>query len=174
MEFIEVIKKRRSTRKYKAKEVKNELIEKIIDAARLAPTGMNSQPWKFVVVRDKKNLKKISQLYTSAREKLKIYPQDTSFVENIALIVVCSSKEFTWARSDCFLAIENLILAATNEALGSLCLGALMAEQEELRKMLKIPDNYEIILPVVVGYPDEQPKMPQKKELKDILSYEQF
>ena len=174
MEFTEVVKRRRSIRKYKNKEVSNELIEEIIDAARLAPSGMNCQPWKFIAVRDKEKLKKINYLYKSAREKLKIYAQDTSFVENITLIIVCSSKEFPWAKNDCFLAIENMILAATNLKLGSLCLGALMVEQEELGKMLKIPASYEIIMPIAIGYPDEQPKMPEKKDVKDIVSYEHF
>ena len=174
MEFEEVIKNRRSIRKYKAQEIPNRVIEKLIDAARLAPTGMNAQPWKFIAVKDKVKLKKIRELYTTGREKLKIYAQDTSFIENTAIIFVLSSKEFPWAKNDCFLAIENVILAATNNQLGSLCLGALMIEEPELRILLKIPENYDLVMPIAIGYPDETPEVPEKKDVNDLLSYEEF
>ena len=176
MEFTDVINKRRSTRKYRDKEISKEIIKKIINAARLAPSGMNSQPWRFVVIQNKGSLKKIAEMYAYGRKKLKIYAQDTSFVENVALILVCSTTEFPWAKSDCYLAIENLVLAATNEGLGSLFLGAFMVPEniQKLKEMCNIPDNLEIVMPIAIGYADEEPKMPVKKELKDILFYEKI
>lgn len=174
MEFDDVIKKRRSIRSYKDQEVSSELIEKLVDAARLAPTGMNCQPWKFIVIKDKEKLKEIKKLYEDARIELKIYPQDVSFIEKTCIILVCSSKEFPWAKNDCFLAIENLILAATNLKLGSLCLGALMIKAKELAEMINMPESHELVLPIAIGYPGKEEKMPDKKEIKDLLSYEEF
>jgi len=176
MEFDEVIKKRRAVRKYEDKEVSNEVIEKLIDAARLAPSGMNSQPWRFLVVKDKDKLKKIRKLYTDSRKKLGVYAQDTSFIENIAMIIVLFDKKNKYGKNDCLLAIENILLAATDLRLGSLCLGAMMTEEGVggLRDVGKIPDDLEIVLPVVVGYADEEVKMPDKKDVKDLLFYDEF
>jgi nitroreductase len=176
MELSDAINKRRSVRKYKDKEVSNDIIEKLIDAARMAPSGMNIQPWKFVVVKDKEKLKKIRELYTNGREKLKIYEQDTSFVENATVIIVCNDKKFDWAKQACHYAIQNIMLEAVELGLGSLCLGALMVPEgiSGLKELCSIPDDYEIILPIAVGYPDETPEVPEKKDIKDILSYGEF
>jgi len=174
MEFDEVIKKRRSVRSYEDKEVSDEIIEKLIDAARLAPSGMNSQPWRFLVIKDKEKLKKVREIYTKAREKLGIYPQDTSFVEKITLILVLADKEFQWAKNDCYFAMENLMLKAADLELGSLCLGALMVSADELVKMFNVPNNLDLVIPRVVGYPKGKVEMPDKKEVKDILFYEKI
>jgi len=90
------------------------------------------------------------------------------------LVLVLADKEFTWAKNDCYFAMENLMLAAADLGLGSLCLGALMVSSDELIELFKIPSNLELILPIVVGYPDGKVEMPEKKEVKDILFYEQF
>ena len=173
---MDAIKKRRSVRKFKPKEVTNELIEKLIDAARWAPSGMNSQPWQFIVIKDKEKLRKIAKMYKKAREKLKVYPQDTSFIEHTTLILICTGKEMKWGKTDCYLAIQNILLAATDLSLGSLCIGALIATGNinELKEMCSIPANVDIVLPVAIGYADETPEHKPRKNIKEILHYEEF
>ncbi|MFH2028599.1 MAG: nitroreductase family protein [Nanoarchaeota archaeon] len=176
MEFMDVIKKRRSIRKFKDKKISNELIEKMIDAARWAPSGMNAQPWQFIAIKDKDNLKQVREMYTYGREYLKIYAQDTSFVENGIIILVLASKATPWAKSDCYLAIQNILLAATDLGLGSLLMGAMMVPENlsKLMAMCKIDPNYEVLMPIAIGYADEDPKTPEKKAVRDILHYEIF
>lgn len=176
MELMDAIKKRRSIRKFQDKEVSDEIIEKIIGAARWAPSGMNIQPWSFITIKDKEKLKKIRQLYQEGREKLKIYAQDTSFVENTSIILVCSDKTTAWAKSNCHYAIQNILLAATDLGLGSLCLGALMIPEniEKLRQMCSIPENIELVMPLAIGYADEAPEPTERKDIKEILHYEKF
>ncbi|MBU0615044.1 MAG: nitroreductase family protein [Nanoarchaeota archaeon] len=175
METSEAIKKRRSIRKYQDKPISKDIIEKLIDAARFAPSGMNSQPWHFIAIQDKTKLKQIAEMYAKARDKLKIYPQDTSFLEKTNIILVLSEKT-PWAKVDCSFAIQNILLAATDIGLGSLCLGALMLPEniETLRTMCNIPDNLEIVMPIVIGFPDETPEPKPRKEVKEILDYNKF
>jgi nitroreductase len=176
MELTEAIKTRRSIRKYQDKEISNELIEKIIDNAHWAPSGMNIQPWQFVVIKDKEKLKTISKMYADARDRMGIYKQDTSFIEYINLILVLSSKEQPWAINNCHYAIQNILLSAKSESLGSLCLGALMQPEDvtKLKQMCKVPENLELIMPVVIGYPDEQPEPTKRKSVSNILHYDSF
>lgn len=178
MDFEEVIKKRRSIRKYQDKEVPNELVEKIIGAGRTAPSGMNQQPWHFIVVKDKKVKKKFRELYDKAREERGAYKQDTSFVEKATIIFVLDKKEENCAPVlSTALAVENMLLEATNLGLGSLIMTAPLWRKkniDEYRKALNVPENYEFHCVVLIGYADEEPKPKEKKSLKEIMGYERF
>jgi len=176
-DFFLVVKERRSIRKYKDKEVSKELIEKIIDAARWAPSGLNLQPWEFVVVTDKSKKKKIRQIYADARKGLKLYEQDTVFVENAVNIFVLSDKTKLAAMPSTWLAIENILLAAAALGLGSIVMTAPVAlekHKSELRKLLNIPENFDIVAHVLVGYKDEEPEPKPRRDIKSIVHYERF
>lgn len=167
--FFDIVKKRRSIRAFEDKQVPSDLINKIIDAARWAPSGLNLQPWRFIVVKDRKIKKQVTAIYASARKKLGLYKQDTSFVENPALIFVLSDKKVPYATLSVFLAIENIVLAATALNLGSVVMTAICAEENKLRKLLKVPSKYKIEALVPVGYSAEKPKPKPRKSLKEII-----
>ncbi|MFQ6081449.1 MAG: nitroreductase family protein [Candidatus Bathyarchaeia archaeon] len=165
MEVFEAIKNRRSVRKYKAKPVPDEFIEKILEAGRWAPTGGNIQPWKFIIVEDPKILdmiRKVSPGY------LGVAP---------FAIVVCSDRERAYkiggklgrdylCIADCAMAVENMLLAA--HALG---LGACPVKSFSpvaLKEILEIPRGIEPELIVIVGYPNKKPSRPPRFSLEEI------
>ena len=150
---------------------------KILDAGRKAPSAMNQQPWEFIIVKDKKLKKKIREIYNDARDKKGFYQQDTSFVEKGTQIFILSDKTKHRHIISASLAIENILLATTALGLGSIVMTALLSFEEhikEIRKLLKVPDKFDIIALVVIGYKDEEPIAKEKRKLKDIVHYDKF
>jgi nitroreductase len=172
MDVKEAIEKRKSIRKFKEKEVPDKILKEVIDVARLAPSGHNLQPWRFIVVKKKENLLKF-------REQ-KVFVQDWVY-EAPVVIVCCSEKEAYSPNSmkehegempliDLSLASAFLVLRATELGLGT-CFVA-WADKEKIKKILDIPENTLIPYVIVMGYPDENPKPRGRKELDEIMSFE--
>jgi nitroreductase len=164
MDVFEAIEKRRSVRKFKSKGVERYLIEKLLTAACWAPSGGNIQPWKFIVVEDRKMLdmvRKISPGY---------------FGETPLAILVCSDKVRahkvggTMGRdylsvADCAMATENLVLAACALGLGTCIVKSF--SHAAMKEILEIPEGIEPELLVVIGYPDAAPAAPHRIPLKE-------
>lgn len=169
--LFSAIRNRRATRAYLAKPVPEAMIKSLIDFAILAPSAMNLQPWSFVVIQNTKLLKEISdevkkRLFNNpdfGKEKgehgihFVSDPDFDIFHGASTLIVICAQendqKEFN-TESDCFLAGENLMLAATGMGLATCPIGLatdLLAEPE-MSKKLGIPPHSSPVLPIVVGY----------------------
>jgi len=177
MEFFECIEKRISARKFKDKDIPEDILMKILDSGRKAPSAMNQQPWEFIIVKDKKLRKKIKIIYNDARDKKGFYQQDTSFVEKGTQIFVLAEKKKSKHVISASLAIENILLAATALGLGSVVMTALLSLEEhvkEIRKLLKVPEQFDIIALVVIGYKDEEPIAKDKRKLKDMVHYDKF
>lgn len=174
MQLEQVIKKRRTIRKFKDKPVSKKLVRKIINAGRHAPSGLNQQPWKFIVIDTKDIKSKIRKIYEKSREEMGIYKQDTSFVENATIIVCLGDKKKIAYLTSVALAIENILLQATALRLGCFIgttfFGTKKAEKE-IRRLLKISSYLEIIALVLVGYPDEKPKKKTLKKLGEIIHF---
>lgn len=165
MDIFEAIRGRRSIRKYKSEPIPDELIEKILEAGRWAPTGGNIQPWKFIVVKDQKILnmvRKISPGY------LGVTP---------LAIVVCSDRQKAYTLggklgrdylsiADCSMAVENMLLAAHALGLGSCPVKSF--SHVALKEILDIPEGIEPELIVIIGYPDERPPPPPRLPLKEV------
>lgn len=185
MELKEVIKKRRSIRKYKNNDVPNELIEDLIDCARLAPSAKNRQPWKFLIVKndiknqiadimlEKENSSKISlerRIYntnSSVKETAKIMK------EAPILILVFKEYEDNWIVGDSLSiggAIEHICLRATDMGLGSLWIRDIVYTQKEIAKLVGYEDM-ELISVISIGYPDESPKQRARKKLSEVLEW---
>lgn len=184
---FELIKKRRTIRKFKQKELKEDSLKKCLEAARLAPSAANLQPLEFVLVR--KNLEEVFSCTKWAG-----YLEDGRPKEGerpVAYIVILSNKEVNEkAEYDVGLAVENMTLVALSEGIGSCILGAL--KREKLREILEIPEKYKIELVVALGEPsqesiaeemekdikyylDEEGKVHvPKREFKDIVHEESF
>ena len=167
MEFDEIVRKRRSIRKYLSVPVGRELIAKIIQAGNEAPCAGNIQNWRFIIVEDEKLKKKI------AKAALEQYWIATAPV----VIVVCSDndeiKKFYGLRGErlysiqnCAAAIENMLLKVVELGLGSCWVSAF--DENELSRDLEIPDNVrpQAILPI--GYPAEEVPRAMRFRLEDI------
>jgi nitroreductase len=179
---LEAIRDRRSVRAYQPRSVSRELLMTLIEAANQAPSGMNTQPWRFVVVEDKEFKKKLvatavpnSKKYLESIKEInpsrhalimKRYEElpDPVYYSAPAIIFVIGSGAY--ASDSCPLACQNLILAAHSLRLGScwVKLGSLITDNPEIVKTLELSEGEAIFGPILIGYPDGQPKAPPKKE----------
>jgi nitroreductase len=167
MDFLDVIQKRYSCRKYKSDSLPKELIEKVMDIARKAPSAHNKQPWKFIAVID-----------SAIRQKLgEAYNKDW-FIQAPAIIVACGVVEQGWKRKwdsvdytevDVAIAFDHLTLAATNEGLGTCWIGAF--QEDVVRRVLHIPDGVKIIAMTPLGYPNDTNPNKPRKNLSEVLCW---
>jgi nitroreductase len=173
MELLEAIKGRRSVRAFKQQDVPEETVEKLIDAARHAPSAGNIQPWTFVIVRNLKVKKKL------ARAAL-----NEAFVEEApVVIVVCANEkrsssgygkrgENLYCIQDTAAATQNILLTAYSLGLGACWVGAF--NENEAKKVLRVPSGIRPVAIIPVGYPNETPSQRNKRPLSQIMRYETF
>lgn len=177
MELKELITNRRSIRSYRNNEIPKELIEDLIDCARLAPSAKNRQPWKFLIVQnDVKN-----QIADMMIEHEKNFYNDNSSVINTAnvikeapvLILVLKQYEDNWIVGDSLsigAAIEHICVRAIDLGLGSLWIRDIVYTQKEIAKLVK-HENMELISAISIGYPNENPKQRPRKNLNEVLEW---
>ena len=181
---IETIRKRRSIRAYDAKPVPRELISIVLEAGNEAPSAMNSQPWRFVVVEDaavRKTLlgaalpqaKKITEQvkdvdperYESIKKRNAELPDPVYYSAPTVIFVIGNGR---YKDHSCPLACENMMLAAHSLGLGSCWVGfgAMVTEDPEVRKLLDLQEGDSIFGPILIGYPRAEAPRPQKREPK--------
>lgn len=185
MELIETIRNRKSIRKFKDTVISKELIEDLIDCARLAPSAKNRQPWKFVIVKDEiKNQIADIMLKKEKESKInlerKIYNANSSvkataktIKEAPILILVLKQYEDNWIIGDSLSiggAIEHICLRATDLGLGSLWIRDIVYTQKEIAKLVKHED-LEVISAISIGFPNENPTARPRKNLSEILEW---
>lgn len=167
MSLYDLIISRRSIRQFKQEHVSRDILQKFINASRLAPSAANRQPLEFIVVDEEKIRKEV---FTCLKWAAYIAPEGNPKPghEPVAYIVVLVNSEirekgFEW---DVGAAIENMILAALEKGIGSCWL--LSVDREKLREILNIPGNYKIDSVLAIGYPDENPVI---EDMKDSIKY---
>lgn len=186
---IKTIYERRAVRKYKDTHVKTELIEKIIDAGRMAPSAMNRQPWKFYVVTDaetihlfSKAIRKIAMnsfIKIGVKEIIKTivnflhFPQgikflsvcDHVFYEAPVVIFITAPKDNEWAALDIGMCAQNMMLTAKVLGIDSCPIGfAQYIEHTSEYAKLKIPSTDKVFIAITFGYGDEQPEVHERKK----------
>ncbi|MBC8414733.1 MAG: nitroreductase [Nitrospira sp.] len=180
-QIIRSIKERRSVRAYKDKEIPKDLLTAVIEAGNEAPSGMNSQPWRFVVVESSELRNKmlaaalpnaktlLEPLKSSNPERyqmiMKRYDelQDPIYYSAPAIIFVIGSGPY--ADMSCPLACQNMMLAAHSLGLGScwVAFGSLITDSDDIKSVLELQDDEKIYGPILVGYPDGKTEAPPKK-----------
>lgn len=161
MSLLDVIFSRRSVRRYKSAPVPDEVLHNILEAGRLAPSADNAQPWHFIVVTDSKIKHELS------KGPWRRFIKDSAFT-----IVGCGYKRDKWSTVDVAIALENMVLAAEAQGVGSCWIGAF--EEEDVKELLDIPDDLKVVALVSFGYPAEKPSSQGKKSLKEIIHYNKF
>jgi nitroreductase len=162
MNVYEAAVKRRSIRRFKDRPVPYEVLEKCVEAARLAPSGRNDQVCEYIVINDAAVLPGIFENIGGSvklpPDKGGPRPDQTAK----AYIIVLINKDWEARENrrrvshyDVGMAAENIILVALEQGLG--CCPVLMFDEKALKPVLDIPDNYDIALVIVMGYPDESP-----------------
>jgi nitroreductase len=165
MSLLDVILSRRSIRKYENKEIPPEILQQILEAGRQAPSAVNRQPFRFVVVKDHEIMKDLCDNLI------------TRFVKYApAAIAGCADVKSLltgkWAVVDTTIAMQNMVIAAWTLGIGSCWIGA--CNEEKVKNLLKIPDKWKVVALVTLGYPAEVPKPKKKKPIEDLFNFNSF
>ena len=168
--LFEAIHSRHSVRAFKPGPVDKDSIQVLLDAAVRAPTAQHIEPWSFVVVQNGQLLKELSDLASPVFiERLKrrggqpldaYAEQDFNiFYDASTLIIVCANIEDPYAEPDCWLAAENVLLAAWGLGLGGCIIGSAIQAMnlDPVKKKLGIPSACKVIAPIVIGVPQVEP-----------------
>jgi nitroreductase len=173
MDVLEAIKGRRSIRAFKSQNVTAEIIKKLIDAARWAPSAGNIQPWEFVIVQKPEIKRALAEAALGQ-----------TFIEEAPIvIVVCANENRSsqgygirgktlYCIQDTAAAIQNIHLVAYALGLGTCWVGAF--REEEAREILKIPQGIRPVAIIPVGYSAESPSPPSRRPMNQIVHYETF
>jgi nitroreductase len=173
VDFYQVIRTRRSVRSFKGDPIPEKVLNKVLEAARVAPSGGNRQPWKFILVKDAELKQKMIPVCNNQR-----------FVAEAPVLVVACGQRLPTNRGgymgemgvllDVSIAFTHLILAARAEGLGTCWIGAF--DNERIKKLLHVPEGYEVVAATPLGYPAEdaftEPR--NRKGLDEIVSLNKF
>ena len=163
MDALTALRTRRSIRRYEDRAVPGEMLETLVDCARLAATARGAQPWEFVVVTD-----------AGMRQRLADICQYGKFIAQAPAAIVVLCQETPYYLEDGCNATENLLVAATALGLGACWVaGDKKPYAEEIRALVGAPEGYRLIATVAVGYPAESPE-PAKRPLQEVLHWERF
>lgn len=170
MHVEDAIRIRRSVRAYEDKNIEDALLVKILEAGRLAPSAMNLQPWHFIVVRDTEKRKALSA------------GRFAGFLKEAPVAIVgCADKKRSqkWCVIDTTIALQNMVLMATAEGLGTCWVGSF--DEAKVKSLLKIPEDYTVVAIIAMGYEREKLDLASKlvrarnrKELERIVSFDEF
>lgn len=169
--LMDLIETRKSIRSYKPQEVEEEKLNYILQAFRKAPSAKNLQPWKLIVVRNKK---KISDLAIACNNQ-------TFLSEAPVLIIACAKEDEAYGVMggymnsypiDLALALEHLILAATEKGLGTCWIGAF--KEKLVKDLLDVPKNVRVVAITPVGYPATEGRVRGRKPLTEIVCYDKY
>jgi len=173
MEFYDVVRTRRSIRSYRPDPVPEEALSRILETARVAPSGSNRQPWKFIVVRDEK-----------LRSRLATACGNQGFIAEAPVAIVACGYDIDYNRGgymggmsmlvDVSIAFTHMILAARAEGLGTCWIGAF--DNDEAKEILDIPEDVNVVAVTPLGYPkgDGFAETGPRKPLTEIRSLDRF
>jgi len=165
MTFIENMYSRRSIRKFTDEPVSEELLFKILEAGRLSPSATNTQPWHFIVARDRKERE------ACTFGGFNRFAVDASFV----VVGVYKKSEAVMERyslMDVTIALQSMVIAGWAQGVGSCWMGAF--DENNLRKTLNLPADARIVGAIAFGMPAETPKQPPKKTLDEIVHFDEW
>jgi nitroreductase len=173
MDFYDVIRTRRSIRSYKSDAIPANVLRQVLDAARLAPSANNTQPWRFIVVTDPATRKKVAEVSFAQ-----------SFIAEAPVVIVCCGRRYhdsySWIADNMYLvdvsiAVDHLTLAARNEGLGTCWIGAF--DRQALKGLLGIPKDHEPVVLTPLGFPSGMRPFhgaASRKPLGEIVCSERF
>ena len=164
MPLVDAVLSRRSIRRYEQKEILRDVLDKILEAGRQAPSAANRQPWHFIVLTDFEIKKELSKGLFSR------------FIKDApATVIGCAHRELTaekWSIISTTIALQNMVVAAWTMGVGSCWIGDF--NQEKVKKLLDIPERWDVVALVSFGYPAEKPQPRKRKPVEEIASFNSF
>jgi nitroreductase len=173
MELFEAIQKRRSIRQFKKQEITEEIVEKLVEAARLAPTAGNAQSYQLVIVRQEEQKQKLS---TAAYGQKQI--QSASVVFVVCADLGRAQESYAergrslYCIQDTAAVTENILLTACSLGLGTCWIGAF--KEEEIKKVVNAPNDMRPVAMIPVGYPAESPSPRPRRQPDEFVHQETF
>ncbi len=166
METLKAIRNRRSIRKYKSDDVREQDLYTILEAGRWAPSASNKQPWHFIIIRDKEMRKKLSDIHDYGR-----------FMKESPVVIVVlgdPSKNLRYHLADPHQAVQNMLLAAYSLGLATCWMGVRETDLEpQFREVLGVPENLRVICSISLGYGNQE-RSSTRFPLEDIISWEKY
>lgn len=162
MSVFDTIKDRRSIRVYKGERIPKDKLEKLLEAARLAPSAANRQNWKFIVVENEQ-----------IKNKLVTACNNQAFVGTASHVIAgIGDSSQKWHQVDLAIALEQVVLEAVELELGTCWIGAF--NEDEVKKILKIPQDKKVVALLTVGVPAESPAARPRKAMEEIVAYNEY
>ena len=170
MEFTDLIRERYSVRAYQSTPVEEGKLQRVLEAARLAPTAANRQPFQLIVVHTRGREEELKRIYNKEW-----------FVQAPIVICGCALPSNAWVRSydnknyvdvDVTIAMDHLILAAADLGLGTCWIAAF--DPAAARQILGLPDGVEPVIFTPLGYPADAPRPKKRRELSELVRYEKW
>lgn len=180
MDFLQLVQQRQSDRAFDPnRPVEQDKIERIIEAARLAPSACNGQPWRFIVVNNPAIKSEVAKCCVSNVLLINHFTQQAP----LHIVVVEEKSNFSsnfggWMKDKAFpqvdigIAAAHICLAATAEGLGSCMIG--WFNEDKLKEILSIPKSKRILLNIVIGYPIKPTRDKKRKKSEEICSYNKY
>lgn len=164
MSLVDVILGRRSIRRFEQKEIPKDILDRILEAGRQAPSAANRQPWHFIVLTDDRIKGKLSKWLF------------TKHIKNSSVTIAgCANTgllDRRWSTIGTTIALQNMVIAAWAMGVGSCWIGGF--KENEVKKLLSIPDKWKIVALVSFGYPSEKPHAKRRKPIEKIVGYNKF
>jgi nitroreductase len=164
METFDSMSKRVSVREYLLKPISKNLLEKLVDTGRRAPTARCVEPWEFIVITERAMLQKLGEIATSG-----------SFIKDATAGIAVFCKETKYYLEDGCAATENILLAAADLGLGACWVaGDKKPYVGEVAKLLGIPSGLKLVSLISLGWPKERAAQVKKRKLEDVIHWEKF
>ena len=178
-DLMEVIKERRSIRKYEEKDIPVEIVDKVLEAVRWTPSWVNTQCWEIIIITDQSVKEKLQATISKGNRAAK------SIVAAPVVLAVCgrlgksgyykdkiSTKFGDWYMFDLGLATQNLCLMAHHLGLGTVIVG--LFDHDRAKQILNVPEGYELVVLIPMGYPAKTPSAPKRREIEEFTHYDKF
>ncbi|HUV59336.1 MAG TPA: nitroreductase family protein [Desulfatiglandales bacterium] len=178
-DFMEIIKGRRSIRRYQDQEIPEEDLNQVLEAIRWSPSWANTQCWEVIVIKDSVIKQKLQEILSAGNAATK------AIGEAPVVITLCGKLERAgyekgqsttkfgdWFMFDLGIATQNLCLAAHNLNLGTVIVG--LFDHDKAKDILKVPEGYEVVALVPLGYPAKEVSAPPRKQIGEFVHYDTF
>ena len=165
MDIIEEIKSRRSIRKFSAEPVSDQQIDRILEAGRWAPSGLNNQPWRFAVVKDRGLITEIAKLTHYGKVVLGA---------QVLLPVFIATEKIYHREKDIQgigACLQNMLLEIHSLGLGAVWLGEIIKSNLPIKQLLGLGNDLELMAVIALGWPDERPRATRRKKLEELIVY---
>ncbi|HZD60017.1 MAG TPA: nitroreductase [Anaerolineae bacterium] len=163
MELLEIIRTRRSVRKFNGEEVDDADINTMLEAGRWAPSGLNNQPWRFAVIRKEKTKK---ELAAATKYSSIVLGADVLIAVFLDRLAIYDRTKDALAIGAC---IQNMLLVAHSLGLGACWLGQILAKREVVEQVLGVPNSFELMAVIAIGYPTTSSQKGRRDNLEQLV-----